>query len=90
MHKRQRRQAGAEVPATGGGSLNLIAQVFTGLKQIRSMNLGPVEGGGDEFLVAGANVDGGVVVFQRVDGGRNLAEVSRNLDIQNRTSFVFI
>ncbi|TFK36313.1 hypothetical protein BDQ12DRAFT_756153, partial [Crucibulum laeve] len=49
-------------------SLTLLAQVFTGLKQIRSMSLGRVVDGGDEFLIAGANVDGGVVVFRRVDG----------------------
>lgn len=72
------------------GSLTLQSQVFTGLKQIRSMALGRVADGGDEFLVAGANVDGGVVVFQRTDGGRKLTEVARNTDIPSRTSFVFV
>jgi hypothetical protein len=71
------------------GSLTFQSQVFTGLKQIRSMALGRVADGGDEFLVAGANVDGGVAVFQRTDGGRNLTEVARNTNIANRTSFVF-
>ncbi|KAF8066669.1 Lactonase, 7-bladed beta-propeller-domain-containing protein [Lyophyllum atratum] len=75
---------------SNGPGLSLVAQVFTGLKQIRSMNLGPVVGGGDEFLIAGANVDGGVVMFRRVDGGRNLTVVARNEEIANRTSFVFI
>jgi hypothetical protein len=73
-----------------GSCLNLAAQVFTGLQQIRSMNIGPVETGGDEFLIAGANVAGGVVMFRRVDGGRNLVEVVRNEEIANRTSFVFV
>jgi len=73
-----------------GPGLSLITHVSTGLKQIRSMNIGPVEGGGDEFLVAGANVDGGVVMFRRVDWGRNLKETVRNEEIANRTSFVFI
>lgn len=72
------------------GSLTLLSQVFTGLKQIRSMALGRVADGGDEFLVAGANVDGGVAIFQRTDGGRNLSVVARNTDIANRTSFVFV
>jgi hypothetical protein len=81
-----RRQASGQ----DGFSLNLVAQVFTGLKQIRSMNIGPVGTGGDEFLIAGANVDGGVVMFRRADGGRNLTEVVRNEDIVNRTSFVFV
>lgn len=72
------------------GCLTLQSQVFTGLKQIRSMTLGRVADGGDEFLVAGANVDGGVAVFKRTDGGRNLSEVARNTDIPSRTSFVFV
>ena len=73
-----------------GSCLNLITQVFTGLRQIRSMNIGPVETGGDEFLIAGASVAGGVAMFRRIDGGRNLVEVVRNEDIANRTSFVFV
>ncbi|KAG6816389.1 hypothetical protein H0H87_006538 [Tephrocybe sp. NHM501043] len=88
LHRRDRR--GLERQASTSGSLSLITQVSTGLKQIRSMSIGPVNGGGDEFLVAGANVDGGVVMFRRVNGGRNLTEVVRNKEIANRTSFVFI
>jgi hypothetical protein len=72
------------------GNFTLQAQVFTGLRQIRSMAVGKVSDGGDEYLIAGANVDGGVAVFQRVDGGRNLQLVTRNTDIANRTSFVFV
>ena len=57
--------------------------------QIRSMALGPVDGeGSDEFLVAGANLDGGVAVFKRTQGGRNLEVVARNTDLPS--SFVFI
>lgn len=72
-----------------GPQLVLKAQVFTGLQQIRSMSLGRVDDGGDEFLIAGANVEGGVVVFQRVDEGRGLEEVARNTELESRTSFVF-
>lgn len=83
-----------EVPSGSdsiNGSLELQNQVFTGLRQIRSMALGPVDGdGSDEFLIAGANLDGGVAVFRRIQGGRNLEVVARNTDLQNRTSFVFI
>ena len=92
FHPRQ-WQARDEDPLTVNsitGDFTLLSQVFTGLKQIRSMALGRVADGGDEFLVAGANVDGGVVVFQRTDGGRNLSEVARNTEIANRTSFVFV
>jgi len=71
--------------------LKLVTQVFTGLDQIRGMEFGLQSNGGDEFLVA-AGVAGtaGVVVYQRVDGGRNLVEVARNLDIPTRTSFVWL
>jgi len=87
----QARQEPALQPVNEiAGTLTLLAQVFTGLKQIRSMTIGRVADGGDEFLIAGANVDGGVAMFQRVDGGRNLTLVARNTDIANRTSFVFV
>ncbi|KAJ7678055.1 Lactonase, 7-bladed beta-propeller-domain-containing protein [Mycena polygramma] len=83
LRRRARRQAATP-------QLNLLAQVPTGLQQIRSMALGRVDDGGDEFIIAGANTVGGVAVFQRVDGGRNLTLVARNVDLQNRTSFVFV
>ena len=71
--------------------LNLVAQVFTGLDQIRGMQFGRVEDGGVEFLVAsGFAGSGGVVVFKRTDGGRNLVEVARNMDVLTRTSFVWV
>ena len=79
-----------EPPVAEEDSLVLLTHVFTGLKQIRSMALGPVRDGADEFLVAGGNVEGGVVVYQRVEGGRNLTEVARNVDIPSRTSFVIL
>jgi hypothetical protein len=82
---KQRKRAGL-----GAGSLVLLNQVFTGLKQIRSMSLGRVVDGGDEFLIAGANVDGGVVMYRRIEEGRNLLELVRNTELQNRTSFVFV
>ncbi|KAJ7489296.1 Lactonase, 7-bladed beta-propeller-domain-containing protein [Mycena latifolia] len=82
--RRMRRQAEA------GAQLRLVAQIPTGLQQIRSMALGRVDDGGDEFIIAGANTEGGVAVFQRVDGGRNLTLAARNLELGNRTSFVFV
>ncbi|KAF9531433.1 putative isomerase YbhE [Crepidotus variabilis] len=79
-----------QTDATSQGQLVLIAQIPTGLNQIRSMALGSVKDGGDEFLIAGANTQGGVAVFKRTDGGKNLELVTRNTDHQNRTSFVFL
>ncbi|KAF5390967.1 hypothetical protein D9757_004012 [Collybiopsis confluens] len=71
-------------------SFNLLAQVPTGLQQIRSMALGRVDDGGDAYIVAGATTTGGVAVLERVDGGRNLTLVASNQEVQNRTSFVFL
>lgn len=73
--------------ALPGARLELVNQVYTGLQQVRGMELG---GESDEFLVAGGVVgSGGVVVFKRVDGGRNLVEVVRNTEVQTATSFVW-
>ncbi|KAJ7176736.1 Lactonase, 7-bladed beta-propeller-domain-containing protein [Mycena filopes] len=67
--------------------LQLVAQVFTGLDQIRGMEFG---GEGDEYLIAGGVAGtAGVVIYRRVDGGRGLQEVVRNTDIPTRTSFVW-
>ncbi|KAF9474647.1 hypothetical protein BDN70DRAFT_884575 [Pholiota conissans] len=82
--------AGCQVVNTLSGNFTLHAQVFTGLTQIRSMALGKVADGGDEFLIAGANVAGGVGVWRRVDAGRDLELVVRNEEVANRTSFVFV
>jgi hypothetical protein len=68
--------------------LHLVTQVFTGLDQIRGMEFG---GEGDEYLIAGGVAGtAGVVIYRRVDGGRNLVEVVRNTDIPTRTSFVWL
>ncbi|KAK7052190.1 putative isomerase YbhE [Favolaschia claudopus] len=67
--------------------LQLVTQVFTGLDQIRGMEFG---GDDNEFLIAGGVAGtAGVVIFKRVDGGRNLTEVVRNTDVPTRTSFVW-
>ncbi|KAL0568979.1 hypothetical protein V5O48_012997 [Marasmius crinis-equi] len=90
MHRRSKWARQTDAGAEADGALTLLAQIPTGLQQIRSMALGRVDDGGDEFIIAGANTAGGVAVFQRVDGGRNLTLVAKNEEIANRTSFVFI
>ncbi|THU98630.1 putative isomerase YbhE [Dendrothele bispora CBS 962.96] len=71
--------------------LELVAQVFTGLQQIRGMEVGKEVNGGNEFLIAaGVAGEGGTVVYRRVDGGRGLEEVARNLDIPTRSTFVWL
>ncbi|KAJ6618120.1 putative isomerase YbhE [Mycena sp. CBHHK59/15] len=70
--------------------LQLVTQVYTGLDQIRGMEIGSAVPGGEEFLLAGGVAGtAGVVVFRRVNGGRGLEEVVRNTDIPTRTSFVW-
>lgn len=79
-------------PADGSseGKLENLAQVYTGLQQIRSMAIGKVEDGGDEFIVAGANTNGGVSVFRRTEGGKNLEFVANDQTFANRSSYVWL
>ena len=71
--------------------LVLINQVFTGLNQIRGMEIGNQANGGDKYLIAGgSNGKGGVVIFRRTEQGKNLELVVRNQDIPTRTSFVWV
>lgn len=71
--------------------LQLVKQIFTGLEQIRGMEFGPVEKGLEEFLIAaGVAGSGGVVMLKRVESGRDMEIVARNLDILNRSTFVWL
>ncbi|KAF8882109.1 Lactonase, 7-bladed beta-propeller-domain-containing protein [Infundibulicybe gibba] len=63
-------QEGKRMVRRAAPKFKLLAQVYTGLTQIRSMSLGRAVDGGDEFLIAGGNAAGGVAVFKRVNGGR--------------------
>ncbi|KAG7095223.1 hypothetical protein E1B28_005998 [Marasmius oreades] len=76
---------------TKNEGLRLIKQIFTGLSQVRGMEIGRQTNGGDKYLVAsGVAGTGGTVVFERIDGGADLKEVARNKDIPTRTSFIWI
>jgi hypothetical protein len=67
--------------------LQLVTWVFAGLDQIRGMQFG---GEDDEYLIAGGVAGtAGVVIYRRVDGGRNLTEVARNTDIPTSMSVVW-
>jgi len=72
--------------------LNLVAQVYTGLDQVRGMEFSAYdEKTGKQYLAAaGVAGTGGVVIFERVDKGRSLNEVVRNLDVPTRSSFVWL
>ena len=72
-------------------NLVLIKQVFTGLNQIRGMEIGNQANGGDQYLIAGAaNGTEGVAIFRRTKQGRDLELVTRNQDIPTRTSFIWL
>ncbi|KAF8180753.1 hypothetical protein K438DRAFT_1841762 [Mycena galopus ATCC 62051] len=67
--------------------LRLVNQVFTGLVEIRGMNLG-LGDTGEEYLVALGAVSGGMVVYKRTAGSTDLVEVARNSSAVPRTSLM--
>ena len=70
------------------GVLKLANHVFTGLVNIRGMQFG---GPDNRYLVAsGMTQFGGVVVFERTEGGAKLVEVARNTQIPNLATFVWL
>ena len=68
-------------------SLDLIAEIRTGLKHLRGMVFGGVN---DKYLVAGGVNGGGVKVFERIDGGKSLRLVATNNSIQAPTGFLWL
>ncbi|KAJ7059585.1 putative isomerase YbhE [Mycena amicta] len=69
--------------------LSVVKQVYTGLVNIRGMELG-IGAVGEEYLVALGAVSGGMVVYKRTEGGRNLVEVARNSSAVARTTVVMM
>ncbi|PIL23474.1 hypothetical protein GSI_14785 [Ganoderma sinense ZZ0214-1] len=68
--------------------LEPIGFVFTGLDQIRGMELGGPE---NEFLIAsGVAGDGGTIMLKRMEGGRNLEILARNTEFPTRSTFVWL
>jgi 6-phosphogluconolactonase (cycloisomerase 2 family) len=68
-------------------SLDLIAEIRTGLKHLRGMMFG---GPNDKYLIAGGVNGGGVKVFERIDGGKSLQLIVTNDSIQAPTSFLWL
>ncbi|KZV69591.1 putative isomerase YbhE [Peniophora sp. CONT] len=67
--------------------VKLVAQVFSGMQQIRGMEFG---GEKNEYVVlSGVIGSGGVAVFKRTNGGANLTEVARDTTIPTRAAFVW-
>ena len=68
--------------------LEPIGFVFTGLDQIRGMELG---GHDNEFLIAsGVEGDGGTIMLRRTEGGGNLEILARNTEFPTRSTFVWL
>ena len=65
----------------------LVNEVHTGLKHVRGIELGGLEG---RWLIAGGVQGGGVKVFERTDGGRGLTEVVHNARVQKPTGFLWM
>lgn len=71
----------------GRDSLELIAEVRSGLNHLRGMAFG---GADDKFLIAGGMNGGGVKVFERVEGGANLKLVATNDSVEAPTGFLWL
>lgn len=68
--------------------LKLVAQVYTGIDQIRGMQFGGPE---NEFLIAsGVGGSAGTIVFKRTEGGKNLEKVAQNTEFAQRSAFVWL
>ncbi|KAG5651307.1 hypothetical protein H0H81_009132 [Sphagnurus paluster] len=67
-------------------SLELVAEVRSGLNHLRGMLFG---GPDDRWLIAGGANGGGVKVFERIDDGRGLRVVAANPDIEAPTGFLW-
>lgn len=71
-------------------SLVLINQIPTGLSQLRGAAFGNPENGGEQYLMVGsASGTAGVAIFKRIEEGKNLELVARNMEVSNRTSFLW-
>ncbi|KAG6829023.1 hypothetical protein H0H92_005931 [Tricholoma furcatifolium] len=70
----------------GPDQLELVTEVRSGLKHLRGMVFG---GPDDKWLVAGGANGGGVKIFERIDGGKNLKVVAENPNVEAPTGFLW-
>ncbi|KAF8608340.1 3-carboxy-cis,cis-mucoante lactonizing enzyme [Ceratobasidium sp. AG-I] len=71
------------------GKLALVNQVYTGLNRLRAVAQG---GPNDQYIAAAGQTGGGLAVFEKLDGGRNLVARARLADgvVQAPSSFVWL
>ncbi|PFH45230.1 hypothetical protein AMATHDRAFT_161630 [Amanita thiersii Skay4041] len=72
---------------SGSDALRLVNEIHTGLKHVRGMAFGGPE---DKWLAVGGVNAGGVRIFERVDGGRNLKLVAVQDDVEAPTGFLWL
>ncbi|KZP28429.1 3-carboxy-cis,cis-mucoante lactonizing enzyme [Athelia psychrophila] len=65
----------------------LVREVRTGLKHVRGIEFG---GPDNKWLVAGGVFGGGVKVFERTEGGKNLKLVAELNDVDAPTAFLWV
>ncbi|KAF9646192.1 putative isomerase YbhE [Thelephora ganbajun] len=73
--------------AIANDALDLISEVSTGLNHVRGMAFG---GPDSEWLVAGGTNGGGVKIFRRVEGGKNLKQIAHDPSVQSPTGFAWL
>lgn len=73
--------------AIQGDQLKLVTEVRTALNHVRGIVFG---GPDDKWLVAGGANGGGVKVFERIDGGKNLRQVAVNAAVEAPTGFLWV
>lgn len=66
------------------GSLELVTEVRTGLKHLRGLVFG---GPDDRYVIGGGSRGGGVKVFERTEGGKNLKLVAEYASLEASTGF---
>ncbi|TFY63937.1 hypothetical protein EVG20_g6120 [Dentipellis fragilis] len=64
----------------------LVSELRTGLKHLRGAALGGEDG---RWIIAGGARGGGVKMFERVEGGRNIKEVAQ-IEIGSPTAFLWL
>ncbi|KAJ4485779.1 Lactonase, 7-bladed beta-propeller-domain-containing protein [Lentinula aciculospora] len=68
-------------------ALELIAEVRTGLRHLRGMEFG---GPDSKYLCAGGLYAGGIRIFERTEGGKNLKLVAQDPNVKAPTGFLWV
>jgi 6-phosphogluconolactonase (cycloisomerase 2 family) len=75
------------IVSIAGDTLKVVAQVRTGINQLRGATLSPGDG---KYLVVAGQGSGAVVVYERINGGAGLKEIARTWGLSSPTSVVWL